>query len=247
MIDPAHLRFCAFLSCQSRLNQRMSIAAIIVAAGSSQRMGFDKLAAPLGASSVLAHSVKAFCDCSLVDEVIVVCSEQRFASLLANQPFAHQLRRVDGGASRQESVQRGLDVVAVTTEIVAVHDGARPLIRQDVIEQCLSQARQHGACSLARRVTETLKRATPEDVSCGSVDRAHLWFMETPQCFALDLLQRAYAQVRAKGVEVTDEVSAIEHIGIGAYLWESRFPNVKITIPADLELAAYLLDAASCE
>jgi 2-C-methyl-D-erythritol 4-phosphate cytidylyltransferase len=222
----------------------MSIAAIIVAAGSSRRMGFDKLAAPLGQSSGLAQSVKAFCDCPSVDEVIVVCSQERFDALLS-APLSRRLRRVDGGASRQESVQRGLDAVASDTTMVAVHDGARPLIRIDVIEQCLAKTQEHGACALARRVTETLKRADAHDFSCGSVDRSHLWFMETPQCFELSLLQRAYAQVRESGCEVTDEVSAVEHIGVGVFLHESKFPNVKITVPADLDLACYLLDAAA--
>lgn len=222
----------------------MSIAAIIVAAGSSRRMGFDKLAASLGQRSVLAQSVKAFCDCPSVREVIVVCSQERFDALLS-EPFSLPLRRVDGGASRQDSVQRGLDAVSSDTTIVAVHDGARPLIRGDVIEQCLAKTQEHGACALARRVTETLKRADARDFSCGSVDRSHLWFMETPQCFELSLLQRAYAQVRESGSEVTDEVSAVEHLGVGVFLQESKFPNVKITVPADLDLACYLLDAAS--
>lgn len=222
----------------------MSIAAIIVAAGSSRRMGFDKLAAPLGGSSVLAHSVKAFCDCPLIDEVVVVCSQERFDALLAGS-FSPPLRRVDGGASRQESVQRGLDAVSPETKIVAVHDGARPLIRLDVIALCLTQTQKHGTCALARRVTETLKRADDRDYSCGSVDRSHLWFMETPQCFDLGLLQRAYQQVREQGCEVTDEVSAVEQLGLGVFLQESKFPNVKVTVPADLELASYLLDGAS--
>jgi 2-C-methyl-D-erythritol 4-phosphate cytidylyltransferase len=220
----------------------MPNAAIVVAAGSSQRMGFDKLAAPLGASSVLAHSVKAFSDCPSIDEIVVVCSAERFAALL-HHPWARSVRRVDGGASRQESVQRGLAAISPSTALVAVHDGARPLIRVEAIEQCLAHARDHRACALARRVTETLKRANAQDVSCGSIDRTHLWFMETPQCFELGLLQRAYEKVRAVGAEVTDEVSAIEQLGEGVFFLESKFPNIKVTVPADLELAAYLLDA----
>jgi 2-C-methyl-D-erythritol 4-phosphate cytidylyltransferase len=219
----------------------MSIAAIIVAAGSSQRMGFDKLAADLRGRPVLAHSVEAFSASPSIDEIFVVCSAQRFEELLPG-PFAKPIHRVDGGATRQESVYNGLKALYAETTIVAVHDGARPLIHPSEIEACLEQARKYGASALGRRVAETLKRADHEGFARSSVEREGLWFMETPQCFRVNALKRAYQQVRERHLVVTDEVSAMEATGISSYLVESKAPNLKITLPADLKLAAYLMD-----
>lgn len=220
----------------------MPTAAIIVAAGSSQRMGFDKLAAPLLGAPVLAHSLRAFCAAPSVDLVYVVCSERRFSELLPG-PFAKPVSRVEGGATRQESVYNGLKALPQEVTMVAVHDGARPMIRVDEIEQCIARARQYGAAALGRKVTETLKRADAEGFARSSVDRALLWFMETPQCFRVNVLKRAYQHVREMKMQVTDEVSTVEAIGISTYLVESKYMNIKITVPADLKLAAYLMDA----
>lgn len=218
----------------------MPTAAIIVAAGTSQRMGFDKLAASLQGLPVLIRSIRAFCDAPSIDEVYVVCSEERFCELVTGS-FAKPIIRVDGGSSRQDSVQQGLRALSPEITMVAVHDGARPLVRVRDIEQCVEHARQYGASSLARKVTETLKRADAEGFARASVDRAQLWFMETPQCFRLNVLKRAYQHVRERKLHVTDEVSAVEAIGISTFLIESSGANPKITIPADLEFASYLL------
>jgi 2-C-methyl-D-erythritol 4-phosphate cytidylyltransferase len=218
----------------------MPTAAIIVAAGSSQRMGFDKLVAPLQGLPVLAHSVRAFCETASIDEIFVVCSEARFKELLPG-PFSKPVTRVDGGDTRQHSVQNGLNALSSEITLVAVHDGARPLIRPEEIDLCLEHAKKYGASALGRKVTETLKRADHEGFARSSVDRALLWFMETPQCFRVNVLKRAYAHVRERRLQVTDEVSAVEAIGVSTFLVESRAANLKITVPADLALASHLL------
>lgn len=218
----------------------MPTAAIIVAAGSSQRMGFDKLAAPLQGLPVLAHSVHACCEAASIDEIYVVCSQSRFQELLPG-PFSKPVTRVDGGETRQQSVQNGLLALSPEITMVAVHDGARPLIRPEEIDLCLEQAKKFGASALGRKVTETLKRADHEGFARSSVDRALLWFMETPQCFRVNVLKRAYAHVRERRLQVTDEVSAVEAIGVSTFLLESRAANLKITVPADLALASHLL------
>jgi 2-C-methyl-D-erythritol 4-phosphate cytidylyltransferase len=220
----------------------MPTAAIIVAAGSSQRMGFDKLAAPLSGIPVLAHSVRAFCEAQSVDQIYVVCSEGRFAELLSGS-FDKPVFRVDGGVTRQESVYHGIKALSEEITVVAVHDGARPMIRVEDIELCLERARKYGAAALGRKVTETVKRADADGFARSSVDRSLLWFMETPQCFRVNILKRAYQNVREKKMQVTDEVSAVESIGISTSLVESRHANIKITLPADLQLAAYLMDS----
>jgi len=216
----------------------MSCAAVIVASGSSRRMGFDKLAAELNGCSVLRTSVEQFMSAPSVDRVIVVCPEDRFDALLGGE-FAKPLLRVDGGAERQDSVAAGLE--ALTNEpLVAVHDGARPLVTVEAIEACIAAASQFEAASLARPISETIKRADADGFSQQGVDRDGLWHTETPQIFKTSLLKEAYARVRELGHVVTDEVSAVEAVGVATKLVISSTPNLKITHPADLILAETL-------
>jgi len=221
----------------------MNTTAIIVAAGSSQRMGFDKLAAPLAGVPVLRRSLDAFLTSGCIAEVIVVCPPERW-KLLENATsggFAKPVRRVDGGANRQDSVANGLAALAPGAELVAVHDGARPLVSPEDITRCVAAAASFRAASLARRVTETLKRADADDCCTEAVAREDLWLMETPQVFEVGLLREAYAKVRAERLEVTDEVSAMQAIGIRVKFIEASQPNPKITRPSDLVLATAIL------
>ena len=211
----------------------LKVTAILVAAGSSQRMGFDKLAAPLGGKPVLARTLEAFLACEAVTEILVVCPPARFA-LLDESTFTKPVRRIDGGAARHLSVANGLAAVSPDAELIAVHDAARPLVSQADILATIAAAKEHGAASLARRVTETLKRSDDSDFTSSAVPRENLWFMETPQIFHADLLRAAYAHILECDIEVTDETSAIEAHGGKVKLIPSTSPNPKITTPADL-------------
>lgn len=215
-------------------------SAIIVAAGSSRRMGFDKLMAPLNGAPVLQHTINAFIRSSSVDEVILVCPEERFEQLdlIENSTI---VKRIDGGADRHNSVSNGLSLVSPDSEWIAVHDGARPLISDQQISATLLAAQQHKAATSARRVTETVKRATADQRISEAVDRENLWLMETPQIFQKELLLRAYEQVEERGSLVTDEVSALELLGIQTFLVPNPTANLKITFPEDLALAEILL------
>ncbi|MEI7908804.1 MAG: 2-C-methyl-D-erythritol 4-phosphate cytidylyltransferase [Verrucomicrobiota bacterium] len=221
----------------------MNTTAIIVAAGSSQRMGFDKLAAPLAGVPVLRRTLEAFLTSDCIAEIVVVCSAERW-KLLENATggrFAKPVRRVDGGATRQDSVANGLAAVAAGADLIAVHDGARPLVSPLDIARCVAAGGTFRAASLARRVSETLKRADGDDFCTQSVARDDLWLMETPQVFDASLLHSAYAAVAAKRLEITDEVSAMQAIGIHVKFIEANQPNPKITRPADLVLAGAIL------
>lgn len=213
----------------------MKRAAIIVASGQSRRMGFDKLSADLQGEPVLLHSVRAFAGCS---EIVVVTDPERFSLL---EKFSGKLTRVDGGAERADSVANGLAALSADIGIVAVHDGARPLVSAEAVEACFSKAEKSGAAALARRITETLKKSTPEGLVTDSIDRENLWAMETPQIFHRALLEKAYAAVNEGKIPVTDEVSALQLLGHPVSLVENSSPNLKITVPADLALARALL------
>ena len=200
-------------------------------------MGFDKLAAGLGGMPVLRRALKAFLAAESIAEIVVVCPPERWEVLGGN--FTKPVRRVDGGVERQDSVAAGL--AAVSTSYVAVHDGARPLISPGDIDRCVAAAHEHRAAALARRATETLKRSDAAGFSAEAVSRERLWFMETPQVFKTALLAEAYAAVAAQGLAVTDEVSAMEILGVRVKLVESTGWNLKITTPADLALAEAIL------
>jgi len=214
-------------------------SAILVAAGSSRRMGFDKLAAELAGAPVLRRTVEAFLAAESISEIIVVCPEERWPLLDGN--FPKPVKRVNGGENRQDSVMAGLSALSLESNFVAVHDGARPLISPADIDGCVTAALDNRAAALARRVTETLKRSDPLDFSTEGVSREHLWFMETPQVFEIPLLVDAYAEVSSRNLTVTDEVSVMEAVGVRVKLVESKHPNLKITTPADLALAEAIL------
>ena len=219
-------------------------SAIIVAAGSGTRMGFDKLLASLGGAPVILHTLRAFQTCPEVDEIVVVASpdRQEVIQRLADDAGLTKLRAfVPGGAERHLSVWAGIQALAAECDYVAVHDGARPLIHPSQISRCLAKARETGAAASARPVSETLKRADAAARVCGSVDRAGLWIMETPQVFARPLLVQAYEAVLREGVLVTDEVSALERLGHPVWLVDNPTPNPKITWPPDLAVAERLL------
>jgi 2-C-methyl-D-erythritol 4-phosphate cytidylyltransferase len=203
-------------------------------------MGFDKLASCLAGLPVLRRTLEAFLAAESISSVVVVCPEERW-ELLAGMPFSKPVMRVDGGADRQDSVARGLAALDAAARLVAVHDGARPLVSPDDIDRCVAAAFEHRAAALARRATETMKRSDADDFSAEAVNRENLWCMETPQVFDASLLRDAYQEVAARGLVVTDEVSAVQAIGGRVKFVESRHPNLKITTPADLALAEALL------
>ncbi|MBX3743316.1 MAG: 2-C-methyl-D-erythritol 4-phosphate cytidylyltransferase [Akkermansiaceae bacterium] len=215
--------------------------AIIVAAGSSRRMGFDKLSAPLAGVPVLRRTLDAFLTADAISSIIIVCPEERWELLGDAARFTKPVVRVDGGKDRQDSVAQGLAALPDGTELVAVHDGARPLVHPDDIARCVAEAAAHRAATLARRVTETLKRSDDEAFCTGAVSRENLWFMETPQVFSADLLRQAYAKVSVENLTITDEVSAAEALGVKVKFVESGHPNLKVTTPADLGLAEALI------
>jgi 2-C-methyl-D-erythritol 4-phosphate cytidylyltransferase len=216
------------------------LSAIIVAGGSSQRMGFDKLLALLGDKPVLAHTISAFENTDSVGEIILVVRAERVAELqeLVRQSGFEKVRRVvAGGKHRQDSVRAGLESLDTGASYIAVHDAARPLVMPEQIERVLAVAHEHGAAALAEPVTDTLKRANEDRLVTGGVSREGLYAMQTPQIFERELLERAYAGVSEKNLSVTDEVSAVEHLGAKVVLVPNDEWNVKITYPRDLFLA----------
>jgi len=229
------------------------LSAIIVAAGSSERMGFDKLFALVSGKPVIAHTIAAFENTKCVDEIILVGRADSLGELrkLIGQPTKVK-QIVAGGAERSDSVRAGLEHVGPKSDYVAVHDAARPMITPEKIERVFAAARTNSAASLAEPMNDTLKRADLAAIAASaeeagdliikeSVDRSGIYGMQTPQVFERKLLEEAYDLVAKKKISVTDEVSAVELLGRKIVLVPNYDFNFKVTYPRDLPLAEFVL------
>ena len=219
------------------------LTAIIVAAGSSERMGFDKLFALVSGKPIIAHTIAAFERTSCVEEIILVGRADGLGELrkLIGEPTKVK-QIVAGGAERSDSVRAGLDHLNLRSDFVAVHDAARPMITPEKITRVFDVCRTTGgAAALAEPINDTLKRADLDLAVKESVDRNGVYAMQTPQVFARKLLEEAYRLVAKKNVSVTDEVSAVELLGCKVVLVPNHDFNFKITYPRDLPLAEFVL------
>jgi 2-C-methyl-D-erythritol 4-phosphate cytidylyltransferase len=223
--------------------------AIIVAAGRGSRAGGAraKQFREISGIPVIIHTLSRFELCESVAESVVVLPEDARAELLA-LAASHGLRKVaravGGGATRAESVWRGLEALGGDgVGVVAVHDGVRPFVTPDEIDRTVREAEASGAAILAAPAVETVK-----EVEGGRVvrthERARLWHAQTPQCFRYELLRRAYGQPGALSADVTDCSALVERLGEPVRVVEGGPHNVKITTPRDFELAEVLLREA---
>ncbi len=220
--------------------------AIIVAAGSGARFNSElpKQFFKIKDRSVIEWSVERFHAAPSVDSIIVVLAEEhieRFRPQLLKFPKIEKI--IAGGSSRAESVRNGLAVVSADCEIVAVHDGARPLVSINDIEITLAAAQQFGAACLVGTVTDTIKSIRGGEIAA-TLDRDKLRRALTPQAFRTDILKQAFLTVEPDAV-VTDECYLVEKIGYPITVVEGKSINIKITHREDLILAEALLEIES--
>jgi 2-C-methyl-D-erythritol 4-phosphate cytidylyltransferase len=223
------------------------VTAIVLAAGRSTRMGgggLNKQFIELLGKPLLWFALAAFERSSAVDAIVVVHRSdyaEQAVQLVKQSNFHKVIAFTDGGVERQNSVWNGLEQCPPDTEIVAVHDGARPLVTPDLIDATIQSARQHGTGIAATKVVDTIKEATPERIVERTVDRTKLWAVQTPQTIRYQLLRDAYGQVLSQKILVTDEAAAVERLGQPVHLVDTPFLNLKITTPSDLAMAEALL------
>lgn len=218
-------------------------AAVIVAAGSSTRMGgVDKMLAPLGEQPVIWHTLRAFQDCDAIRQIVVVTREDL---LLPISDLCAGMSKVTavvvGGKDRAESVGCGLNALSDKVRLVAVHDGARPLIDWQTIDRAVRAANTYGAAAPAVPVKDTIKEVSGGIVK-STPDRASLQAVQTPQVFDFDLLRGALAKAQADKLPLTDDCSAVEHMGMSVKIVKGEERNLKITTPLDLKIARMLLE-----
>ena len=222
------------------------VTAIVLAAGQSTRMGGgpNKQFIELLGKPLVYYSLMAFEQCRVVDAVVVVrrpdCARQA-DQIVHEFGFQKVVAFTDGGVERQNSVWNGLEKCDPATDIVAVHDGARPLVTPALIESTVASAQAHGTGISASKVVDTIKEANADKTVIRTVDRTKLWAVQTPQTVRLPLLQEAYTKVFERQTVVTDEAAAVELLGQKVHLVETAFLNLKITTPADLAMAEALL------
>lgn len=221
-------------------------SAIIVAAGKGTRMGpgVDKLFLEVAGRPVVAHTWQCFNDAASINDIVLVVRDgmqSAFAELAQQFNFTKPHRFVIGGAERQDSVWNGLNALSAETEAVAIQDGARPCTSDSLIAATLNVAREFGAAVAAQPVTDTIKETADGQTIARNVDRSKLWAVQTPQSFRVEIIRRALAEVRARGMHVTDDTAACELIGQPVRLVASAEPNPKVTRPADLPYIELLL------
>ena len=226
-----------------RRREELRCSAVVPAAGSSTRMGKDKLLLPLGEQPVLLHTLRALDACPYITEIVVVTREELIVPTgqLCRDAALDKVRKVIvGGATRSHSVLAGLGELSPDAELAAIHDGARPLVSQAVLEAVIRRASECGAAAPAVPVKDTVKRAR-DGLVTATLDRAELRAVQTPQVFQVDLIKTALQKALEDGAELTDDCAAVERLGIGVALTEGDYCNLKLTTPEDLAVAEALL------
>jgi 2-C-methyl-D-erythritol 4-phosphate cytidylyltransferase len=216
---------------------KAKVGAIIVAAGESQRMnGVDKVMALLAGKPVLEWSIEAFHKNPRVDRIVLVNSQKNLEPvqcLVIDHKWTKVAEVCVGGKRRQDSVAAGLKVLG-TCEWVIIHDGARPLVSQELIDRGLESARETGAAIAAVPVTDTIKLAGDDHIVIETPPRQSLWAIQTPQVFRYSVIKEAYEQALGN---VTDDAMLVEQTGHKVKLFEGSYDNIKITMPRDLAIA----------
>ncbi len=228
------------VSSNMKTGNQQKVGAVIVAAGSSRRMGgVDKVLALLGGKPILARVVDAFQGCNPIDQIVVVLSEQsleRGKQLVVEQGWSKVIDVCVGGRRRQDSVVAGLSRLS-NCDWVVIHDGARPLVTVDLINRGLETAKETGAAVAAVPVTDTIKLAGDDRIVHQTPPRQNLWAVQTPQVFRTDIITEAYYQANG---DVTDDASLVEQLGYRVKIYMGSYDNIKVTTPNDLVLAEVL-------
>ncbi|KAG9457113.1 hypothetical protein H6P81_001621 [Aristolochia fimbriata] len=224
--------------------QEKSVSVVLLAGGKGKRMGANmpKQYLPLLGKPIALYSFHTFSQMIEVKEIVVVCDPSYrdvFEDTSDELPIA--LKFALPGKERQDSVFSGFQVIDGESELVCIHDSARPLVTSGDIKKVLKDAWLTGAAVLGVPVKATIKEANNESYVVRTLDRKSLWEMQTPQVIKPDLLKNGFDLVHREGLEVTDDVSIVEHLKYPVYITEGSYTNIKVTTPDDLLLAERIL------
>ena len=214
----------------------MKISAVIVAGGKGKRMRADinKVFLKLCGREMILHTVDAFLKNKRIDEIIVVTNDtEQMKRLLGDD-----IKIVEGGGERQQSVYNGLMVV--TGEIVLIHDGARALIAQKEIDAVIDDCIKYGAAALGVPCKDTLK-STEDGFINGTIDRAKTYLIQTPQAFCADTIKELHKRAKEENISVTDDCAIAERYGVKVKITEGSYDNLKLTTPEDMIIAEKII------
>mmetsp|Transcript_36335 Transcript_36335/g.116419 ORF Transcript_36335/g.116419 Transcript_36335/m.116419 type:complete len:274 (-) Transcript_36335:137-958(-) len=231
-----------FFSSTSKMSVQSSfmsdVAVVVLAGGSGSRMKADrpKQFLELKGKTVLAHSLELFLGMEALKVVVVL--DEAYRGDLAN----YDVSFADPGAERQDSVRSGVEACPADAALICIHDAARPLVTPEAVSRVVADARQHGAAVLGVPVKPTVKESQDGHFVTRTLDRSKLWEVQTPQVITPHLLHEGFAKVKERHLDVTDDVSLVEHIGKPVKLTLGDYDNIKLTTPDDLIIADNILD-----
>lgn len=228
----------------SKKNKTPKCSAVIVAAGSSVRMGSDKLTALLGSMPVLVRTLLAFENSEFVSEIVIVTRRDRvseIADLCAEKKISKVSKVVAGGKTRMESSLIGVSSVRSDAKLIAIHDAARPLVSEALISRCVRAAAEYMAAVPVIPSTDTLKAVGDDNRVIGTVDRETTCRVQTPQVFDAILIKGALSKAAEKGLALSDDSAAMDMTGFKSFAVAGEEDNIKITTPRDLMIAEAIL------
>ncbi|MGD9895869.1 MAG: 2-C-methyl-D-erythritol 4-phosphate cytidylyltransferase [Candidatus Methylacidiphilaceae bacterium] len=220
------------------------VGAILVAAGQSRRMGFDKIFRPLTTRSALELCLERISAFPRTSEIAVVVARERredASRVIASLALSVPVKLVEGGAERQDSVEAGLRALDGRSEFALVHDAARPFVTGELMEAIFQVAQREGAAACGNPSSDTVKEADEQGNVVATLDRRRVWTVQTPQIVRRELLLKAYRSLREAGKIATDDAAAVEACGHPVRLVPYVGFNGKMTRPDDWELARQLL------
>jgi len=223
---------------------KVSCAAVIPAAGSSSRMGLNKLMYELNGMPVLVRTLSVFQKSAFIDEIIVVTREtevDEITTLCKQYGLSKVKQVVVGGTTRTESVLNGVRAVSKNSDLVAIHDAARPFLTERVLSECISAAKTYHAAAPAVAMKDTIKKVNGGIVET-TLDRDTLAAIQTPQIFTRELILAALHDAAEKEVTLTDDCAAVERLGMSVFLTQGDYFNIKLTTKEDLAFAKAILE-----
>lgn len=220
------------------------VSAVIVAGGRGKRMGasVNKVYLKLNGREILAHTIAAFENCDVIDEIIIVTGKDDIGlckKITERESFKKVVKITEGGSERQNSVYNGIS--AASGDIVAIHDGARCLITDSEIKSVVSDAVKYGAAAIGVTVKDTLKRIDENGTIVGTVNRDLTVQIQTPQVFLRDEIKELHERIEAEKINVTDDCAVFEHYGRPVHVTIGSYENIKLTTPEDISVGEQIL------
>lgn len=225
----------------------LKVCAVIPAAGKGTRMNMDlnKQYIEINGTPIIARTLRVFQDCDAISNIVLVVNEQDIMWCRENIVFKYNLSKVStiasGGATRQESVHKGLKCLPEDCDIVVIHDGARPFVDDDMISGSIQAAIECGAGCVGVPAKDTIKIIDSDNYVCNTPPRDFMWSIQTPQTFKYDIIMKAHSDAEQKHIEATDDASLVEIMGYRVKLVQGSYKNFKITTKEDLLFAQALL------